>query len=99
MAHSALRSAFLVSSLAIASFTVIGCGSKPSGKYVADTGMAGIEFKSGKAYLNTPVGQEECDYTISGDKITLKEGDQNMVVTYNKDDTLDTPFGIMHKKS
>ncbi|MGD1277613.1 MAG: hypothetical protein ABR964_10370 [Tepidisphaeraceae bacterium] len=99
MIRPALRSALLASFLAIASFTVIGCGSKPSGRYEADNGMAGIEFKSGKAYLISAVGQTECDYTISGDKITIKNSGQEMVVTYNKDGTLDTPFGMMHKKS
>jgi len=56
-----------------------------------------IEFRSGKAYLIDASAQTECDYTVSGDKLTIKNGGQEMVVTYNKDDSLTTPWGIMHK--
>jgi hypothetical protein len=68
---------------------VAGCGSKPDGKYSDPSGTMSIEFKSGKAIVSTMGNPETCDYTMDGDKITVKSASgQALVFTLMKDGTI-----------
>ncbi len=85
-----------------ASFALFGC-SHLSGKYEATgdaAGAASLEFRSGsKAYMTLLGNTVETEYTVDGDKITLKNiNGSNMVLTEQKDGTLTGPLGMVLKK-
>ena len=88
--------------LVILPLMVAGCDKKPDGKYLDPLGVMSIEFKSGKA--NFAVGNESkaLDYTVDGNKVSIKSPDgknEPMVLTYDpKDDTLSGPEGIKLSK-
>jgi hypothetical protein len=72
-----------------------------SGVYADSEGAASIEFKSGKAFVGTPLGKFECEYVVDGDNITLKNfNGSNLVLTKKKDGSLDGGilFGELKKK-
>jgi hypothetical protein len=101
MSKSIFRS-FLIGCLSIWMATsVIGCGSKVSGKYADPTGTMSADFKSGKVSLamgGQPV--EEDDYTVDGDKVTVKnKNGENVVFTIASDGSLQGPMGMVLKKT
>src|SRR5258708_32886754 len=69
---------------------VIGCGWKPTGKWVANGGLLTVEFKGDKAVLSAPIGPSEtCDYTVDGDKEIVKSKSQGDIeFTHMKDGTM-----------
>jgi len=79
---------------------IIGCGSKVSGKYVADGGMMTIVFNSGQATLTDALGNNEtAPYTISGNTITVNSKQRgDMQFTIMDDGTL-TGQGVTFKKA
>jgi hypothetical protein len=85
-----LRRPIAVALLAIIALILPACTKSIEGKYVSTQGVLTIVFKSGKATL-TGMGETQVhDYTVEGDKITLKdpkEGD--VVLTIMKDGTLE----------
>jgi len=87
---------------ACACFALFGC-SHLSGKYESTgpgAGVASLEFRNGsKAYMTVLGNTVETEYTVDGDKITLKNvNGENMVLTEQKDGTLSGPMGMTLKK-
>jgi hypothetical protein len=73
-----------------------GCGSKIEGKWIGAGNMVTIELKSGKATISdTQAGTTEAaDYTVDGDKVTVKSKQGDIVLTYMQDGTLAGPFPL-----
>ncbi len=71
------------------------CGGGVHGTY--EGGFGSIKFESGKAYATLMGITRELDYSTNGDKIVLKSSEGNLVLTRNKDGSLDTPWGRMKK--
>jgi hypothetical protein len=82
--------------------TLAGCGKSVSGVYKDSSGMVSVEFKSGGvATVNTTIGgSQDGTYTISGNKVSVTAGGQNMQMTLNDDGTLDSgqPLGVFKKQ-
>jgi hypothetical protein len=99
MKNSLLRRSLLVVLLAGISVSVIGCGSRVSGKYVADGGGMTVEFKSGKAILTSGSGQSETDdFTVDGDTVTIKSSAAgDMKFTIMQDGSLSGMLGTLRK--
>jgi hypothetical protein len=87
-ARPSMRILALASTLALAS--VPGCGSKIDGTYADSTGMATVTFKpNGKATFKTIAGtQDDVDYTVDGDKVTLKIAGSDVTLTRTSDGSL-----------
>ena len=98
MQNIAIRRGWQLSLLALALFTMTGCAPKLDGKYEDKQGIMSVEFKSGKAYVNTLGGETEVEYEVNGDKITLKNQAANVVLTRNSDGSLEGPMGKMTRK-
>lgn len=79
-----------------------GCDKKPDGKYQDPGGMMSIEFKSGKAHFSVAGETKALDYTVDGNKVSIKSPDgkdEPMVLTYDpKEDSLSGPVGKLTKK-
>ena len=88
MKMSPLRRVLFVAAALCFTITLVGCGSKVDGKYTDKSGLATIEFKSGKATLTTLGNTLTSDYTVDGDKVTLT-GPPPMTLTINKDGNLE----------
>ena len=73
------------------------CHSSMSGKYADRNGIMSVEFKSGKAYLETPGGTVQVDYSVDGDNVILKTPQGNLVLAKHSDGTLDGPTGTLTK--
>jgi hypothetical protein len=72
-----------------------GCKPKFEGKYVGAANMLTIEFKSGKATLTDGTAPPEVDdYTIDGDKITVKAKSGDIPFTLMQDGTIVAPWPI-----
>lgn len=73
-----------------------GCHPKYEGKYVGAANMVTIELKSGKATVSDSSGgaPEVDDYTVNGDKITIKSKNGDIDLTIMQDGTLAAPFPI-----
>ena len=68
-----------------------GCKPKFEGKYIGVGNMVSIEFKSGKATISDTTGTappEVADYTVDGDKITVKAKTGDIPFTLMQDGTL-----------
>ena len=74
-----------------------GCGGGLNGTYQTSDGNMSIKFDSGKAYVTLPGGTVEAGYEVDGDKIILKNPQGNLVLTREKDGSLDGPMGTMTK--
>jgi hypothetical protein len=97
MNSSWIRKALLLSVLAGAGLAV-GCGGPDrDGMYRDSAGAVTLELKGGKASLNYGGLHVDGAYTVDGDKITIKptvgETSQTMVLTINKDGSIDGPPG------
>jgi hypothetical protein len=76
---------------------VPGCRSnKFEGKYVGVGNMVTIEFKDGKATITDSTGgaPEIADYTVDGDKITIKAKAGDMQFTKMQDGSIAAPWPI-----
>ena len=97
---SLTRRVVVVLSIAWITTAIGGCHSKPEGKYVGAGGMAAIEFKGDKAILTSPTGGSETDdYTVDGDKITIKSKAGDLSFTLMKDGSLEGAFGTFKKSA
>jgi hypothetical protein len=79
---------------------VVGCDHGPSGKYTAQGGVASIEFKGGKAILNSEIGghvSETDDYTVEGNTITVKSPTGDLKFTIMQDGSLEGMLGTFKK--
>jgi len=96
MNHSRIHAVLLIALLTGAALAV-GCGSNLEGKYRDAEGAVTLQLKDGKANLNYGGLQLEATYTVDGDKISLRpaggEAAQAMVLTVNKDGSIDGPPG------
>jgi len=96
MNHSRIRAALLIV-LLVGATLAAGCGSNLEGKYRDAEGAVTLELKDGKAKLNYGGLQLDATYTVDGDKISLRpaggETAQSMVLTVNKDGSIDGPPG------
>lgn len=80
------------------------CAGKIEGRY-ASSGLVGsltITFRSGKATVAAPTGEENYECWMGGGKIYLhtagEPADQDMPIDINDDGTLQTPLGDIKKK-
>ncbi|HEX3355342.1 MAG TPA: hypothetical protein VHS31_00070 [Tepidisphaeraceae bacterium] len=75
---------------------ITGCGSKIDGKYIGAGNMVTIELKSGKATItDSSAGTTETDdYTVDGDKITIKAKQGDLLLTRMQDGTLSAPYPL-----
>ena len=78
---------------------IAGCKPKIDGKYTAAEGAVSIEFKSGKATLSGMGQSETADYTVDGDKITVKTKDSGDVVFTIQPDGSIQGNGVTFKKA
>jgi hypothetical protein len=96
MNHSRIHAALLIA-LLVGATLAAGCGSNLEGKYRDAEGAVTLELKDGKANLNYGGLQLDATYTVDGDKISLRptggETAQTMVLTVNKDGSIDGPRG------
>lgn len=79
----------------LATLLLAACGGGVSGTY--EGGFGSIKFESGKAYATLMGVTSQLDYSTEGDKIVLKSPQGNLVLTRNKDGSIDTPWGTMKK--
>jgi|ERR1700683_703261 hypothetical protein len=94
-----MRRVLLISVLAGVGLSAACGAGNPEGKYRDADGTVTLELTGGKASIN--FGQIHMDgtYTVDGDKLTIRPttGDtsQTMVLTINKDGSLQGPQGSM----
>lgn len=101
MSKNIVRQFLIVAVVAWLGIGIAGCGKSISGKYVGGNGTMSIEFDHGKATVDGVTGGSESDdYTMDGDKITVKTGVANgdMIFTQNPDGSL-TYMGIKFTKA
>ena len=55
------------------SITLVACGTTLQGTYRSANGMMSVEFKSGKVYVEVPMGTVECAYELDGDEVVVKD--------------------------
>ncbi|MGH8182874.1 MAG: hypothetical protein ACREPH_04355 [Rhodanobacteraceae bacterium] len=84
-----------LASMLLASLLLAACGSGISGTY--EGGMGSIKFESGKADVTLMGMTRETKYSTNGSKVVLQSPEGNLVLTRNKDGSLDTPWGTMKK--
>jgi len=96
---SFVRRLLAVGMIACLGASIAGCGKKVDGKYVAEGGIASIEFKSGKAILTSAGISETDDYTIDGDKITVKSKAGDLLFTIMQDGSLQSILGTLKKSA
>jgi hypothetical protein len=95
MTHAHFRRIASVSLVVAVAVCLVGCKPKFEGKYVGAANMLTIEFKSGKATLTDGSAPPEVDdYTIDGDKITVKAKSGDIPFTLMQDGTLAAPWPI-----
>jgi hypothetical protein len=94
--------AFFRTGLAAAALAgLTGCAGRPQGTYRSATGTLWLEFKSGRAYLTMqPASALEVPFVMEGDRVTLSVEGEKLVLTRNKDDSLEapTPIGTLLRK-
>lgn len=83
--------------LLLSATLLAGCGGGINGTYRTSHGEMSIKFDSGKAYVTLPGGTVEATYEVDGDKVILKNPQGNLVLTREKDGSLDGPMGPMTK--
>jgi hypothetical protein len=92
-----IRKVFLISVLAGAALEVGCLNPDRDGTYRDAAGAVTLELKSGKANLNYGGIRIEGNFTIDGDKLTIRptvgNTSQTMVFTINKDGSIDGPPG------
>ena len=71
-------------------------GSGVNGTYVG--GLGSMTFDSGKVDAKLMGTTIEMNYTTDGDKVILHSPQGNLVLTRNKDGSLQTPWGTMRKR-
>ncbi|MGH8190908.1 MAG: hypothetical protein ACREP2_05625 [Rhodanobacteraceae bacterium] len=79
----------------LASLLLAACGGGINGTY--EGGMGSIKFESGKADITLMGQTRETKFDTDGDKVVLHSPEGNLVLTHNKDGSLDTPWGTMKK--
>ncbi|TAN05226.1 MAG: hypothetical protein EPN38_11380 [Rhodanobacteraceae bacterium] len=79
----------------LATLLLVACSGGVSGTY--EGGFGSIKFESGKAYATLMGITRQLDYSTDRDKVVLKSPEGNLVLTRNKDGSLDTPWGTMKK--
>lgn len=84
---------FLLAGLLLAACS----GSGVSGTYVG--GFGSLTFDSGKVDANLMGATVEMNYTTDGNKVILHAPQGNLVLTRNKDGSLQTPWGTMRKRN
>ena len=92
MVKNIVRQILVVAVVAWLGIGVVGCGKSVSGKYVSTNGQISIVFDHGKATVEGLTGGSDSDdYTMDGDKITIKTGAGlgSVVLTQNSDGSLD----------
>lgn len=83
--------------LLLASLLLVACsGSGISGTYTG--GFGSMTFDAGKVDAKLMGATVEMDYTTDGDKVILHSPQGNLVLTRNKDGSLQTPWGTMRKR-
>jgi len=101
--HRLARISGFAALLLCALIALPGCGKSDSldGLYAASSGQATVEFKDGKAYVTLgAMATDPLPYEVKDNTITIHAGGipGDLVLTKNKDGTLEGPFGIMRKK-
>jgi hypothetical protein len=93
--------AVLVLAVALAA-SAYGQSDKMDGVYANANGQNAIEFRGDKAFL-TMVGMasDALPYDVKGNTITVHAGGiaGDLVLTRNSDGTLESPLGLMRKKT
>jgi hypothetical protein len=98
MNSSRIRKMVFISVLAAAGLAV-GCwwDANPEGKYRDSNGSVTLDLKDGKASLMYGPIRIDGTYTVDGDKLTIHptvgEKSQTMILTINKDGSIDGPPG------
>lgn len=86
--------------LALSAALIAGCGGKSlSGTYTDSTGMLSLKFESSQVYVRTPGGMIQAPYKVEGDKIIIESPQGNLVITRNKDGSLEGPLGTMTRSA
>jgi hypothetical protein len=83
------------------SFTISGCGKSVAGVYKDDSGTMTFDFKSGgKVDVTVSGSTGSCDYTLDGNKVSVKGMGSSWDFTIKDDGSLDTgsPLGVLKKK-
>jgi hypothetical protein len=80
----------------LATAWLAACGNGLSGTYQGAFGS--IKFESGKAYATLMGMTSQLDYSTDGDKIILKSPQGNLVLTRNKDGSINSPWGRMTRQ-
>ena len=84
-------------SILLAGLLVAACsGGGISGTY--EGGFGSLTFDSGKVDARLMGATIEMKYTTDGNKVVLQSPQGNLVLTRNKDGSLQTPWGIMRKR-
>jgi hypothetical protein len=88
-----------VASALLITLLLAACGGGISGTYTGKQSLATITFSSGKADIKVMGATIEMNYSVDGDKVKLLgPGGSNMVLTRNKDGSLDTPWGHLEPR-
>lgn len=85
----------------LAAWSLIGCGSGLSGKYVSENGIADMSFEfqsGGKVMVEAMGSKAEGSYKVEGDQVTVYANGQNMVLTKSGDSLTGGPMGMAFKK-
>jgi hypothetical protein len=91
MSTTLLRRSFAFALIAIAPFALSACSKGVDGKYVSGAGVMTLNFHSGKVDISSMGDSETADYTVEGDKVTIKakKGGGDLVLTIMKDGSLE----------
>jgi len=81
---------FALALIALAPLALSACSKGVDGKYVGNGGLMTLDFHSGKVDIVAMGDKETTDYTVEGDKVTIKSKKAGeMVLTIMKDGTLE----------
>lgn len=97
MSKSKLTRKISLGAVLLSAALLAGCGGGMNGTYRTPHGLMSIKFDSGKAYVTLPSGTIEAGYEVNGDKVILKNPQGNLVLTREKNGSLDGPMGNMTK--
>lgn len=82
----------------LATLLLAACGGGMSGTYEGEMGMVTLTFHGNKVDATVLHGTQQLTYSTDGDKVLLHSPQGNLVITRNKDGSLNTPWGTLKKK-
>lgn len=82
----------------LATLLLAACGGGMNGSYKGGNGLVELNFHGSKVDAKVMGATHELSYSTDGDKIILQSPQGKLVVTRNRDGSLDTPWGPLRKK-